>query len=657
MVTPSRLVPLALPKISKLEFRDFDLYTRQPNKRLTIDRKVFCLIGANGLGKSTFLNTLLYGLTGGLPARSRGFSSAREYFSESMRRDRREDYYDGRISEDARDRAAIGLELRWPNLTLRLMRPLFGPGTLSELSVSHGRDDKSTQTGIGGQDPEDAYRSTIVDSCGLKDFEQFVFLNHFVFAFDEDRHLLLWDSNALTHALYLSFGSDLDQANQANTLRREVEKQASRARNAAFAARKARDAADELENALTKGKPNDEDRDLQSEFDCLTRRLTETNERVHYKEVELRQADADVSDHSAALTELQIEYDAIFASRLTGTTASRHHPLIRATLVADQCSVCGQRGVGSVVQEALDSGRCPLCDSVTTAADGGEEAVNKLRNLDKRIESVRTTLRNALKLRQRLRDEYEAAVQSEAAAREAREVFLADHPNAKLLREDSGTQSVNDEIKRQRDEADRFKSQSRRNYLARDRARDELLRLERHLKTQYEAHSGRFVELFRQYAEEFIGLPVDIELEHRSGANIVGFELILTLAGSTRVQAADVSESQRFFLDIALRMAIAEFMSGKSASLLIDTPEGSLDISYEARAGTMLSAFAENAGIIIMTANLRSSELVIRLAETRRTAGMQIERMTEWTDLSEVQRQEEDLFTRAYSEIENALSP
>ena len=34
---------------------------------------------------------------------------------------------------------------------------------------------------------------------------------------------------------------------------------------------------------------------------------------------------------------------------------------------------------------------------------------------------------------------------------------------------------------------------------------------------------------------------------------------------------------------------------------------------------------------------------------------MQIERMTEWTELSAVQRQEEGLFVKAYEEIEEAL--
>jgi len=117
-----------------------------------------------------------------------------------------------------------------------------------------------------------------------------------------------------------------------------------------------------------------------------------------------------------------------------------------------------------------------------------------------------------------------------------------------------------------------------------------------------------------------------------------------------------VSESQRFFIDIALRMALSEFMAEGAATLLIDTPEGSLDIAYEARAGSMFSNFVLEGNRVLMTANLRSSQLVLRLAQLQKSAGMQVVRMTDWTDLSEVQQSEEALFTEAYNTIDAALN-
>ena len=123
-----------------------------------------------------------------------------------------------------------------------------------------------------------------------------------------------------------------------------------------------------------------------------------------------------------------------------------------------------------------------------------------------------------------------------------------------------------------------------------------------------------------------------------------------------RAQPDTVSESQRFFIDIALRMALSEYMADGAATLLIDTPEGSLDIAYEARAGSMFSKFVAEGNRVLMTANLRSSQLVLRLARLQKSAGMQVVRMTDWTDLSEVQQSEEALFTDAYDAIDAALT-
>lgn len=56
----------------------------------------------------------------------------------------------------------------------------------------------------------------------------------------------------------------------------------------------------------------------------------------------------------------------------------------------------------------------------------------------------------------------------------------------------------------------------------------------------------------------------------------------LDLLGTARTDSSQLFEIQRFFPDIALRMALAIYLSKKNneATLLIDTPEGSLDIAY-----------------------------------------------------------------------------
>ncbi|MBX4159251.1 hypothetical protein K4A07_19200, partial [Lactiplantibacillus plantarum] len=104
------------------------------------------------------------------------------------------------------------------------------------------------------------------------------------------------------------------------------------------------------------------------------------------------------------------------------------------------------------------------------------------------------------------------------------------------------------------------------------------------------------------------------------------------------------------FIDIALRMSLAQQMSIETdrATLFIDTPEGSLDIAYEDRAGEMFARFVESGHSILMTANINTSLLLKTLATKCGSEFMALSQMTGWTELSDVQQNASDLFHQAY---------
>ena len=71
---------------------------------------------------------------------------------------------------------------------------------------------------------------------GLQNFNQFIFVQHFVLTFDESRYLLFWDQRALEQVLHITFNTDLNEAVTADKLRRDMERADSRARNYNFQA-------------------------------------------------------------------------------------------------------------------------------------------------------------------------------------------------------------------------------------------------------------------------------------------------------------------------------------------------------------------------------------------------------------------------------------
>jgi energy-coupling factor transporter ATP-binding protein EcfA2 len=653
---------ISFPRIERIALQNFDLYSNESNPDVSVDRRVFCLIGANGLGKSTFLNTINFTITGAIPDPDRKFQSAQDYYRNAARQDRTEDYFNGRISESARRVACTTVDLGWPSMVLSVTRDLFGGAGVTRLLLldrASGQATAKTLTDSPNDDLNAFYELTVLRLTGLEDFAQFVFLIHFVATFDEGRHLLMWDDGALTNALYLAFGADPVAARTADKLQRDMDREGSRGRNVRFSARHVVDRIKILTDIVKDSDADDHvtETQLQAQHDGLVARRNESEDRVRRKQSELRDADLKWTDLSAALTEAQLEYRRVFSSRLQKSSSVEHHPIIRASLSEDRCAICGTIHMGATIDARIRAGKCPLCASPIDLSIKDAGAVAELQRLDRAIARVRDDLASILAIRERVSAELNAA-QAEEDASEAALKSFENKEAAGLARVTAGSDFsvINEQIKKLEAERQQFLTQSEEHYKKRDEIRNKLRVYEKQLKAQYEIGSQSFVPRFRELAESFIGLPIDVELEHRQGANDSGFGLRLRMDDQLRSLPNKVSESQRFFIDIALRMALSEFMATGAATLLIDTPEGSLDIAYEARAGAMFSKFVENGNALLMTANLRSSELVLRLAHLEKKEGMQVVRMTDWTELSEVQRSEEALFFSAYDAIDAALN-
>jgi hypothetical protein len=191
-------------------------------------------------------------------------------------------------------------------------------------------------------------------------------------------------------------------------------------------------------------------------------------------------------------------------------------------------------------------------------------------------------------------------------------------------------------------------------YDRREELKRQLIRLQKDLEQHYLQVEQSFVPSFAELAQRFLGMPLSVQMETKDTEDV---KLVVSVRGTTGRLQQNLSESQRFFLDIALRMALTQHMSDPAApgGIFIDTPEGSLDIAYEKRAGDMLAMFAARGFQIVMTANLNSSKLLLALARDSGRARMKLCRMTDWAELSEVQQEEEALFDEAYRELEEAM--
>jgi hypothetical protein len=123
-------------------------------------------------------------------------------------------------------------------------------------------------------------------------------------------------------------------------------------------------------------------------------------------------------------------------------------------------------------------------------------------------------------------------------------------------------------------------------------------------------------ESYERYASAFLGIPCHLVPEKDPDRLLDLTAFIPEFNGAPRPTADSCSEAQRFFLDIAFRMAILDLASEMSdfpTTFICETPENALDLSYVDNVAKMFQAFAEKRHSVILSANLQEAGLASRI--------------------------------------------
>ncbi|EGI77106.1 hypothetical protein HGR_07331 [Hylemonella gracilis ATCC 19624] len=642
-----------------MQLHAFSLYSLEPNIGLPLSNGVTCLAGANGIGKSTFLSTINFALTGVVPEPTREFKSASAYLQKA--REYTSTFFDGRINELDRDAAAISIEFTIKDRHYALKRSLFEIDTIASLRITQAEVVifESTDSTTGHND--ERYRQDVSEAIGLNSFEQFVLLQHFLFTFDESRHLIFWDQQVSSALLYICFGGDPQDAAKADHLNREMEKAGSRGRNLQYQASTLDKRITQLESSVETDDEATADVETATEhYRSLNEALTNNIEAAERVEADASDAELKVMEASSAVVSVRGAYTRAFDEFMSGATSADKHPFIASTISECKCPICAAEGpsIAQAIRSKINADVCPLCTSaLQPPASMNSERTQALAELDRSLAERKRVLDAAVATKARLNAELAIRRDQVRAAQEAINSFESQNRDAlarirgKLALLEGPLAATLNALKTARNEQ---LTQRQEAYAERDRHRDDLKVLQRSLERKYLEAESTFVPMFKRLAKRFLGIDLDITL---ASSAPTGLHLEIELRGSSRRMQTQLSESQRFFIDIALRMALAQYVSdpGSLATLFIDTPEGSLDIAYEDRAGQMFAEFVSSGHPMIMTANINSSKLLTSLAQACGGELMQIVQMTNWTELSDVQRGAEGLFRTAFDEIGQAL--
>ena len=647
-------------KIERIVIRNFSLYKKngqiQEINESVIDG-IYCLAGANGLGKTTFLNAVNYGLTGIVLAPDKEV-----YDPSQIRINNRkytERYFVGRIKESEKEFSEIEILFSVNGKYFKLCRGFFEPETLRslEIFVKH-KNQMITLLDNTDKSPKqlnEIYQNELASAIGINNFDYFVFLQLYVFTFDENRRMVFWDDRASSHALAIAFNTDIKDSEKLISLQREIEKLDSYGRNYRWQATQVNKKIKEL---LEKKQYYPDIDSQQKEFEVLSEELKEATKTYNNVKTEYNTLLKNLSVLHSELMYKKQERTKLFSEYSEPRSKLLLNPYISHSIEKKECCVCGAKGdiIAENIEKNVLTEKCPMCGTSIKDSFSEEERENLVKLIeenDKCLSSKNNEIDVLAKEIEWKKIQVEKAEYDFLQLEKKLNDLLESNP---LLSSDStGNQGVDYLIGLYEKERDEAIKQSKASYSKRDELYKTLKKLQDRIENAYSEAESIFVPIFKDLAKSFIGLDLDIKLQRNKQIQ----KLVLELQNSARTESFQLSESQRFFLDIALRMAIAIYLATPTnpAFMLIDTPEGSLDIAYENRVGKMFANFIlEYKQNIIMTANINASQLLISMAELCGNDKMKFKRMLDWTDLSVIQKEGEFLFDRVYHNIEHALN-
>ncbi len=334
--------------------------------------------------------------------------------------------------------------------------------------------------------------------------------------------------------------------------------------------------------------------------------------------------------------------------------------IIQQSLRESKCNLCGsdEPAIITNIKVALEGEECPICKSSFRHQNGNinDDQLEKLKEIDKRLYELDHS-RKELQFERDIIEKDILQITKEYEAMRLEMAQLENSPALRVTKADDNHKVINSLLEGQLNiikDKDHQKTEAHRQ---REKLKEDAFKLRKRLTQSYQEAEEGFLPIFQALASKFTGLPVNIQMAEQTRNHRPELRFSLEMGDTNRQFQHQLSESQRFFIDIALRMAFVSYVAGgsKAGALFIDTPEGSLDIAYETNAGEMFAKFAEDGNQLILTSNINSSGLIRRLAEVCGSQRFQLQRMIEWANLSDVQLSRLNLFEQTLDAIERLL--
>lgn len=582
---------VALPRLLRVTLTGFaPLFENEVDIKLP--KGPFVILGGNAMGKTTTLQAIVFGLAGGAD------DAVEE--QKSLRWDAK--YFRRRLTPGQVTSIRIEFEL----------------GD-SRIIVTRGiRSDDVQAVKINGdaliEDSEVAtaeYESEVIKAGGYARFSDFCFLVHRLSYLPETRRSIVWDQKAQIRTVMLICSSARNESEfrRLNERLRELDTQ-KRHLHVDITRLEMRierlEAEGSAEKVSDNGTDDDAYEDVLSESERLRVQLAEFGKR---RIDILRQSDTLRADLSATAQQLEGLQDKLALAEDNFTLRVLQNVENASTAVALQkllvyrlCPYCAQRSneLAAQAEQRVAHGDCPICTQPYHPVNG---AAN--------VESVREQIVNTneqIELYDRRHEEFRAQLRELSNAEQTARLRLEEIvgqlppiPKDVVELDIRSVASLRRTLRTYQTQHEKLSARWEETKEAVDAA-----------FAQFEDASSQRIRSLQKaaskYGHDFLGRPCEfIAIPARSELGNLSF-FVPMFADEERKSPETCSESERFFLDIAFRMALLELageLSDSSSTFICETPETALDLAYTKNVSEMFSRFAKHGFALVLSANIQ----------------------------------------------------
>jgi DNA repair exonuclease SbcCD ATPase subunit len=550
------------------------------------------ILGGNGLGKTTIMQAIVYGLTGG---------DLFEETEKSQRWDHK--YFRKRLAKEQLSIATVEVGFGFGKTTMSVLRGFYSSNVLAF------RVGTSKKTWVTDQsEAAKAFESALREYGGYQKTADFSLVVHRLLYLPETRRLLAWDTDSQMRILML-LNQDVLPEEEFHRRREILKELDSNRRHTHVVLNKL----DKLQQSMIEESDDESESESdevslpEEDFHRLVSKLQDTARTRNEIEEELNEVIGRLSEVSTETEALRESVEQCEASLIAGLLSDQEKEsslAVHKMATNGICPVCGirQETLRTLALEHLNKHLCLLCGSKQPSLSDLElttlhsQLAEKLRS-QQSLESKCRTLQARFELIRRQEDRFQFEV---SKARYTQPVLTLIERDLPPTSGEDVKQTKAELIKLELDLLAQIKQ----------RQRD----LERDYKRFRGAVENRISQLrkaYEAYATDFLG--IQCELEEVQASELFNFTRFIPRFNNIDRETPDsCSEAQRFFLDIAYRMALIDSTSkgNKGTAIFIcETPESALDISYVNNVVQMFDGFTNRGHSLLLTANIQSTSI------------------------------------------------